>query len=84
MPYNKFHCQGLRWTCLFVFLEHVSGYLFYHEEVTTTACVSEQCLQFGWVTNKEETLSMIQLSTLIPQLNRMRHRTAFLTYSTLC
>lgn len=49
---GKFLCLGLRWTCLFVFLEHVSGYLFYHEEMTTTTCLWEQCLLFGRLTNR--------------------------------
>lgn len=70
IPCSKFLCLGLRWTCLFVFLEHVSGYLFYYEEVTTTTtttCLWEQFLLFGRLTNRKETLIMIQPSTLIHQ-----------------
>lgn len=72
IPCGKFLCLGLRWTCLFVFLEHVSGYLFYYEEVTTTTtCLWKQCLLFGRLTNREETLIMIQPSTLIHQSSYM-------------
>lgn len=72
MPCGTFLCLGLRWTCLFVFLEHVSGYLFYYEEVTTTTtCLWEQRLLFGCLTNREETLIMIQPSSLIHQSSHM-------------